>query len=86
MQVHHGFEVNDLGAHTVNDGLREAVKVELSINASNFTPALRFGQDTTQRALKFVKKGVPQTRLPLLIPPRRRRQFLVGIRMADDLH
>lgn len=76
MQVHHGFDVDRVGADTVNDGVGKAVEVELAIVAPDYAPAFRFGQDAPQRSSIFLKKvaapasaGVPHTkarRLPTL--------------------
>jgi hypothetical protein len=34
MQVHHGFDVEDIAGHAVNDGVRKPMKVELAILTS----------------------------------------------------
>jgi hypothetical protein len=84
--VHHGFDVEDFALHAVNDGVGKAMEVELAIVSSDFAPAFRLGHNAAQGPLELVKKVVAQARLPLVIPQRGVFQFLVGFRMADDVH
>jgi len=86
MQMHHGFDVNGVRAHTVNNGVREAMKVELAIVAPHFAPAFRFGDDAAQCVLKLVKEVIAQARLPVFVPQCPGFQLLIGFRMADDVH
>lgn len=86
VQVHHGFDEKRVGLHTVNDGVGKAVEVELAVLAPDFAPAFRLGHDAAQRAFKMFKEIAAQAGLPFFIPEHRRFQFLVGFRMADDVH
>jgi hypothetical protein len=86
MQVHHGFDVEDLAAHAVNDGVREAMEVELAVVSADFEPAFRLGHNAVQGPFELVKEVVTQARLPLFLPQRGAFQFLVRFRMADDVH
>ena len=41
VQVHHRFDVDGVGPQGANDGVREAVEVELAVVAPDFAPAFR---------------------------------------------
>ncbi len=89
MQVHYGFDVENIGTDAINDGVRETIEIEFAIvalNSLNFMPAFGFNQDAAQRAFKFIKKVSAEARLSLLVPPCSSFQFFVGFRMADDVH
>ena len=86
MQVHHGNDVKGLAAHTINNGIRKSMEVELAIFSANGAPALRFSNDAPQSELELVNEIFAQTRLLLFIPLGRAFQFQLGFRMADDLH
>lgn len=62
------------------------MKVELAIFAPEFAPSLGLDHDAAQGALELVKEVVAKTWLPLVVPQRCGFQFLVGFRMADDVH
>lgn len=81
MQVHHGFDVNRVGAQAVNDGIRKTVEVEFAIFAPECEPAFRLGHDPPQRALKLVKKVSAKARLPLFVP--KTRQLPIPRRPQD---
>ena len=70
VQMHHRYDVQHIGAHKVNDGVRELVEVELAILSPNFAPTLGLGRDAAQCTFKLVKKVISQTGLPLLVPQR----------------
>ena len=56
MQVHHGFDIKDIGTDAVNDGIGKTVKVKLAVIAPDFAPAFRRVEDTVQRRVVFVQK------------------------------
>ena len=58
MQVYHSFDVDDIVVQAVDDRVGKALKVELSIVTSDFTPALGFGHDTAQRVFEFINEVV----------------------------
>ena len=86
MQVHYGFDVDAVVTHAVNDGVREALEVERAIVTPNDAPAFRFDDNAARCAFEFVEEVIAQTRLPLFIPKHGAFQFLLGFRMADDVH
>ena len=86
MQVHYGFDVENIVMHAVNDSVGKAMEVELAVVSTNFPPACRFGDDATQGPFELIEEVVTQARLPLFIPQCRAFQFLVRFRMADDVH
>jgi len=86
VQVHHGFDLEQVRKHTIDDSVRETVEVELTILFSDFTPAFGIGNDAAQGTLKLIEEVVAQARLPFLVSQRGAFQFFVGFRMADDAH
>src|SRR5262245_56307136 len=86
VQVHHRFEVNGVGAHTVDDGVGKAVEVELAIRSPDFAPPFRHRSRCGAACVQTRPGRRPQARLPLLIPERGGFQFGVGFRMTDDAH
>jgi hypothetical protein len=55
MQMHHGFDVKRIGAHTVNDGAGKAVEIEFAVVAPDFALAFRFTQNSAKSGLIFFK-------------------------------
>lgn len=85
-QVRHGQDMQGVGAHVVNDGVREAGEVEFAMVAPNFAPAFRIGHDSAQGEVKLIQEVVAKARVRLLLPQRHGLQLRVGFRMADDAH
>lgn len=86
MQVHHGFDINGIGTHVINNRIRKTVKIQLAILTPNLSPAFRIGNDTTHRVFKFVQKVIAQPGLLFFVPEGGSFQLFYGFRMPDDVH
>ena len=84
VQVHHGFHIKSVLLRFVDYGVRKPVEIQLPVFALNKTRASWILNDATQSQFKIVDEIIPKSRLTLFIPKRRRFQFFVGFRMADD--
>ncbi len=86
MQVHYRFDIEAIGTHTVNNGGGKPVKIQLAVVTPGYGANARVRPRCGVTSAQIIQKGVPQTKLMVFIPSRRCRQFLVGFRMADDVH
>jgi len=86
MPVHHSFYINRAGTDAVNNSVGEFIKIEFAIAALENTPAFGCGLNPAQCLLKIIQKVVAQAGLLFFVPEGRRLLFLVGFRMARDVH
>lgn len=62
------------------------MKIELPIFTPDFVPAFRLDDDPAQRPFKLIQEVISRPWLPFLVPKCCRFQFLIRLRMADDVH